>query len=401
MTRIALLSDIHFGKLSRSAEFSVPGEPIIDENTGGESLKASMVSLFRKENVKYLCVAGDLTSIGSPQEFSFCEKAILDIAKETGISKGNIIIGLGNHDVDWKISDLYNTYDSSHADYPREIVKEKYRKIAANASVINLDSITAPVKSGPAPFSGIIDNTDFIMFILNSGWCCTQNQAISRGKLDSAQLEWFKQEAALYKTDSRWKIILLHHHPFNYSYHIPNLDVSLLEEGSDFLDIAGKNGFNLVLHGHRHHPNAETDQKSGWLHPISFVCAGSLSVNSSHRSGGAIPNTLHIIELTDEVGIIKLLNYQYSPAQGWIPIPRNCPETPLDNVMMFGKLLSQSEINQSIQKLAEKNCEIKWDDLDDLQFLPFDVLNERICTQLADTHKMIGRFPDEIVLNKK
>ena len=39
MTRIALISDIHYGRFSRTAEFSVPGEKIIDENTGGESLK--------------------------------------------------------------------------------------------------------------------------------------------------------------------------------------------------------------------------------------------------------------------------------------------------------------------------------------------------------------------------
>lgn len=39
MVRIALISDIHFGKLSRTAEFSVPGEKIQDENSGGESLK--------------------------------------------------------------------------------------------------------------------------------------------------------------------------------------------------------------------------------------------------------------------------------------------------------------------------------------------------------------------------
>ena len=42
MTRVALISDIHFGLLSRTAEFSVPGDPIKDETEGGESLKNSM-----------------------------------------------------------------------------------------------------------------------------------------------------------------------------------------------------------------------------------------------------------------------------------------------------------------------------------------------------------------------
>ena len=32
MTRIALISDIHYGRFSRTAEFSVPGEKIIDDH---------------------------------------------------------------------------------------------------------------------------------------------------------------------------------------------------------------------------------------------------------------------------------------------------------------------------------------------------------------------------------
>lgn len=55
MVRIALISDIHFGKLSRTAEFSVPGEKIQDENSGGESLKNSMISVLRQEKAQYMC----------------------------------------------------------------------------------------------------------------------------------------------------------------------------------------------------------------------------------------------------------------------------------------------------------------------------------------------------------
>lgn len=401
MTRIALISDIHFGLFSRTAEFSVPGESIKDENTGGESLKDSTISLLKSENITYLCIAGDLTSLGSPHEFVFCEKAVLDIAKELGIPKRNILVGLGNHDIDWNISDLFCRFDKSDPDFPLDLVKEKYRKVAASASLINLDSIVAPPKVGPAPFSGIIENDDFVLFILNTGWCCTKEQANNPGKLSKEQLEWFNKEASNYKYSNKWKIILMHHHPFNYKYHIVCSDYSTLEEGSDFLDIAGKNGFHLVIHGHRHHPRAETNWKTGWDHPITFVCAGSFSVNASHRSGGFIPNTLHIIELTDDIGVLKLCNYQYSPAQGWIPFEANRPETPLDSVMMFGKLFDHDKINQAIQKLPD-SVELKWDTLDEcLRFMSFDDLNKRIKLHFDSTHNMIGKFPDSVFLLRK
>lgn len=143
MTRIALISDIHYGQYSRTAEFSVPGEKIKDENTGGESLKESMVSLLKHKHIEYLCVAGDLTSLGSPQEFFYCEELILDIAHQLDIQEDNILLGLGNHDIDWNITELYTKFDKSNAEFPLEMVKEQYRKVAASASLINLKKLRA------------------------------------------------------------------------------------------------------------------------------------------------------------------------------------------------------------------------------------------------------------------
>lgn len=400
MTRIALISDIHYGQYSRTVEFSVPGEKIKDENTGGESLKESMISVLKEEGIEYLCVAGDLTSLGSPQEFVYCEELILDIASQLGIQKNNILLGLGNHDIDWNITELYRQFDRSNPDFPLDLVKEQYRKIAASASLINLKGLVAPSKNGPAPFSGIIEKDSFIAFILNTGWCCTKDQASKPGKLDAAQLEWFEKEAENYKNIAKWKLILMHHHPFNYSYPVVCPDYSTLQEGSNFLDIAGKNGFNLVIHGHRHHPRAETKWKTGWDHPMTFVCAGSFAVNASHRSAGSIPNTMHIIELTDEIGTLRLRNYQYS-AKGWIPFLNNCDVTPLDGEMLFGKLFKQEEIDQAIKDLP-KNEELLWEGLEEcLRFMPYDKLNTRICSELPSSHKMIGRFPDNVILFKK
>ena len=334
--RIALISDIHYGEFSRTAEFAVPGEPIKDENVGGESLKDSTIKLLKENQVEYLCVAGDLTSKGSPQEFTFCEKLIVEIADAINIPREKILLGLGNHDVDWKISSLYNTFDSTKSGFPLEQVKEKYRKIAAHAAMLNIETIPASQNCGPAPYSGVFENECFVMFVLNTGWYCTDDQIFSHGKLDKKQLMWFEAEAKKHKSTHKWKIILMHHHPKSYSYHVPSVDISALEEGSELLEIAGENGIDLILHGHRHHPRAETTIMTGWKKPITFICAGSFAVNASHRSGGEIPNTIHIIELTAETGVLNLYNYQYAQAKGWIPINNNSQEIPLDHKMRLG-----------------------------------------------------------------
>ena len=404
MVRIALISDVHFGKFSRSNDFSVPGEYIKDENDGEVSLKDSMIKVLINNEVQYICIAGDLTSIGSPQEFIFFEKTILSIAKEIGISQERIILGLGNHDTDWKISKLCDDYiDKSVSDskFLIDLVKEKYRLIAASTSVHYIENIPEPDQKGPAPFSGIVENDDFVMFILNSGWYCTHDQLFPHGKLNSDQIDWFEFYVKKYQEDKRWKIVLMHHHPFNYSYHKPGIDISTLEEGSTFLDLAGQYGIHLVLHGHRHHPRAETTSKNEWKHPITFVCSGSLAVNASHRSNGEIPNTLHIIELNETPGILTLYNYLYSSSQGWLLIKQNCPETPLDAKMMLGKLFEEDEINRSINSLPSKKT-IKWNDLDDcLRFLPINSLNKKIKKLRSDEYNIVGHFPDNVFLFKK
>lgn len=397
MVRIALISDIHFGKFSRTEEFSVPGEPLQDTNTGGKSMKESMISILKNQNVQYICIPGDLTSMGSPQEFLFCRDMLLNLAQNLNIPKDNIFIGLGNHDTDWKIASLYENYAFSNPDFPKEIVKEQYRRIAASAPLISLESLSSPTIKGPAPYSGIIEKDEFVIFILNTGWYCTKDQLISHGKLDMSQLSWFKEQSSKYCSKQKWKIILMHHHPFNYSYPIPDWDISTLEEGSEFLETIAENHFHLILHGHRHHPRAETKVLSQCSYPITFVCAGSLSVNANHRSGGSVPNTLHIIELTDEIGVLKLLTYEYSSPQGWIPLRNNCPETPLDSSMLLGKVFSPSNIEESIQKLISVGGEATWESLDEcLKFMTFDKLNKQIRSQLDNLHKMVGNFPEDV-----
>lgn len=404
MTRIALISDIHFGAYSRTAEFSVPGEHIKDETTGGESLKDSMLTLLKGEKIDYLFIAGDLTSYGSPQEFTYCERFILEVADGLGLPKERVFLCMGNHDIDWKIADLYLPKDSSKApspDFPQDIVQEKYKRIAASVPLINIETLTPPENGCNAPFSGIIDNDDFTLFILNTGWSCTKDQSIRHGKLEKEQLSWLESAAKQYSSSPKWKIVMMHHHPFNYKYPVVSEEYSTLEEGSEFLEIVGKNGFNLVIHGHRHHPRAETHFKSDWKNPITFICAGSFAVNAEHRGHGSIPNTLHIIDLQDEIGVIRLLSYEYSLPVGWIPLKTNCAETPLDSDMLLGKLFDEDKIVESISQLKSGEL-IHWSDLEScLKFMPFSSLNEKIENQLATTHNIVGKFPDDVILLNK
>ena len=404
MVRLALISDIHFGDMASSNEFVVPGQTAKGETAGAVSMSESLIQLLEENRVQYLFVCGDLTSRAKPQEFHYCAEKILSIAKGAGIPAENIVWGVGNHDVDWNITKLAEAYKSEQSEI-HEIANQVYRLLAVNAAASAVEQIPMPQEKGPVPMSGIVETKDFVAFVLNSALYCTHDQEFSHGRLGEEQLAWFRSTAPKYTEDRRWKIVLMHHHPHNYAYHTPVADISALEDGSEFVEIAAENGIQLVLHGHRHHPRAVTRHETDWDDPITFICAGSLSVNSDHRSQGAIPNTFHIIELTDTRGVLNLFNFEYSLSEGWRPLSWNRRETPLDAKMKLGRTITAEVVESKIRSLAGFEgdyCILRWEELDeDLQYKRYAVINDKMNELLSPCFTISGKFPDIVCLIRK
>ena len=403
MSRIAILSDIHFGEFCRASSFYMPGEEIQDKSKGIYSLKEGLIELFSEMNPQYFFVAGDLTSLGNPQEFYYCEQEILDIAKRTGVECNNIFCVLGNHDIDWSISDLGINVQNVSKEVGK-IVKCKYQMIAANCAKINMEYLGKNYDAyGPAPFSGVAEKDDFVLFVLNSGRFCTRDQQFSHGKLERDQMEWFEEISREYKSDDRIKILLMHHHPTNYSYPMPGIDISTIEEGAELMEIASQNGIDIIIHGHRHHPRVETIQIKSGTKPIVMICAGSLSVNAGHRNNGEIPNTVHFLDIDKKEKYHIVYNYKFTDAEGWEKIDKYCKVTPIDNVMKVGQVFSENGVRTAVEKYKEPGDHpLYWDDLDEcLQFMTYNQLNNLFEEILGPTHNIVGKFPEQVILLKK
>lgn len=404
MITIGFISDIHYGELARSKEFTLPNQAPKGATQNEASITDGLVQLFLENRVQYLFVGGDLTSRARPQEFFHCEKKIVEIAEKANIPLQNVIVGIGNHDIDWQIAKLEALYRDS-GEEEHNIAKEGYRSVAGSVASHNMQHLLTMDEQGPVPLSGIVKNEFFIAFVLNSALFCTPDQQYSHGKLSDAQLSWFVQKANEYRDAKQWKIVLLHHHPHNYAYHKISQDISTLEEGSELLEAAGKAGIDLILHGHRHHPRAETIQKSDWSQAMTFVCGGSLSVNAEHRSNGDIPNTFHILQLSDNVGELTLLNYEYSASEGWKPLCVFRPETPLDAKMKLGRMISEEQAKQLIRDMGafdEKYRQLSWDDYaDTLQFMRIESVNQLMADTLSSKYMITGQFPKSVILIKK
>jgi len=314
---------------------------------------------------------------------------------------------LGNHDVDWRISDIAETYGEIDSNFPVDYNRKLYQKISAKIAELFLKKNSFSEK-GPAPFSGIIDKEDMIIFVLNSGWQSRRHEKIPHGKVEIKQLRWFGEKASLYRDNDAWKILLLHHHPQNYPNMNPFHDTSFLEEGSEIIQIAGESGFNIICHGHRHHPKAINNNSNDWLNPITFICAGSCSVNASKRHNGEIPNCFHIIELINGEKIVKLKNYEYSSSEGWKVLTNNRPEAPLDGVMFFCKTYSSQDREKELKKLIdEKNnregYELpEWSNLPiELKTLNYHNLNYLIRNVYNERFVVYGDYPKKVALIRR
>lgn len=410
MIKIALVSDIHFGKDSRSVDFAISGQKITDETIGGKSLYGDFETKLSEYKPDYIFCAGDLTSSGKPLEFKCCLEKLYELAEKVSVPQKNVIYCIGNHDVDWGLiahSSNKNEYENLDREFTNDescFLNNYYSGLShvwlQNMPYIEgMSSYFSSFSSvGPIPMTGLIDRDDIAIFVLNSGFLCSAAQGIIHGKITEAQLEWLECELEKQESNKKWKLIILHHHPFTYEYPITYPEYSTLEEGPELQNLCGKYGVNLVIHGHYHFPRAETKRKSGWNNPVTFISAGSLSVNQFGRLSGDIPNTFHYIQLEEYPNWLKLITYEYAIGDGWAEVTKR-KMVPLDHTMYFGALtINDMEAKEIIRKFPT-NLAIAYDSIDaSLKYISPSHLN----TLLEEVHglNLSGSFPGNIQIHK-
>lgn len=410
MVKIALLSDIHFGKDSRCSDFAIPGQQIVDDVSGGNSLYGGLESKLLEYKPDYILCTGDLTSSGKPLEFKYCLEKLYGLAEKVSVPKQNVIYCIGNHDVDWALiahSSKPEEYEKLNRDFASDesaFLSNYYSSVTHSwlqhmQYIPNIDPYHNLFSSvGPIPMTGLIERDDFVIFVLNSGFLCSSKQEIIHGKISTAQLEWLESELQNHVSTSKWKIIILHHHPFAYEYPIVYPEYSTLEEGPQLQRLCGQYGVNLVVHGHYHYPTAKTRCESGWNNPVTFISSGSLSVNQAGRMNGGIPNTFHYIQLERYPNVIKLITYEYSLGSGWHEVSSNRDALPLDHEMFFGELAVDDCTAKEFIKRFPVNTAIAYKDIDPrLKYIAPSHLNKL----LIEVHglDLSGSFPGSIKIH--
>jgi hypothetical protein len=408
---LLLLSDIHFGKLTAFPQHTC-GIPVAHAIKDAVPMKPHLVHTLKSLGLApdAILVLGDLTSIASPSEFQGSEKFVRSIAAEIGIDQKMVFFTFGNHDVDWRVSSLGKETPGFSKD-------SAYEHVASSMGSL---FVANPPKLMPGPLSGsgVFANERFTLFVANSGYYCVSEQDYRHGKLGHEQMVWLERAFTDHADDSKWRMLMIHHHPFNYPYPTLTGDISTLEEGADLLAMTGKHGIDFVCHGHRHHPKLKTTFENSWKRPVTFFCAGSFGVKESERNHGQIPNLFHIVRLETRLpnGALfgHIRSFEYAASEGWRAI-RNTKETPLDAVQWFGALVTDAELEDHarnflsfyISSLSDQQHasvmlagydqlppELRCQPLHGLNLLLKDIAGTLNC-------KVLGKYPDEVAIRKK
>jgi predicted phosphodiesterase len=403
---LLILSDIHFGRLSCSNDFALPpNNP--NEFQNAVSMKASLIEKAANSAVDAIVVTGDLTSVASPAEFIGAVQAVDEIRNGCGVAPENVFFTFGNHDTNWRICRLGD-------DTPAFPSDAEYSRVGAEIGNLFAPNV-ACANRGPIPGSGLFQRELFELIVLNTGYYCTNDQAVKHGRLGAEQLAWVTAVLAQPGDRNKWRIVVLHHHPFNLPYPMPGLDISTLEEGPELCAMMAASGVDFVVHGHRHHPVLTTELRPGWASPISFLCAGSVAVSANHRYGGEIPNLFHIVVLEGRgphnaaTGVVK--SFAYSAFTGWTPVARRAA-VPLDGEQRFGSCATSGEQRQEVVNSAQAALNASADmfvPLPEYGHLPLAIRCmgiDELCDVLASVAidlncNVVGAYPAPVYLRRK
>ena len=231
-----------------------------------ETAKLALETLKDKA-VDHLIVAGDLSNLALPGEFSAVKSVLNTYFEDTQMT-----IVPGNHDF-----------------YTRESLKaRRFEQMIYAKRPGDLDLGTDAVW----PFVDI--RGDVALIGLNSAQ--PRPWFVAAGRLGETQLEALEHALARPELSGKFKIVVLHHHLFQVVM-TPGESLRCLEDRERLLDICQKGGVGLIVHGHNH------DYSFRYEKPVLICEAGSCSVCRFKRDVRAGKFNIYTIEAGQLSGV--------------------------------------------------------------------------------------------------
>jgi HEAT repeat protein len=320
------LSDLHFGTVESA-------------NLWANQLAADLTHELSHPPLDALIISGDIANFATPEEYTATQTFLTHIQQDFPLSKDQIIIVPGNHDIDWQVAKkAYRLVDRDDCKEPlidgnyipigdgTEAVRlrdqEEYHQRFANFSNF-YQSIkgTSYLLDYAQQFTlDHLPQQNLLILGLNSAWNLdhhfTTRVSINMEALTNALTQIHRNKE---KYDNCRKIAVWHH-PLDSPYTDRITD-------QEFLEQLAVNGFRLFLHGHVH--KAETNQfrydMSIAGRKLDRICAGTFGAPTHERSE-AIPWQYNLLQFNGDTLTVRTRkreseNGAWTPDTRWLQGP--------------------------------------------------------------------------------
>lgn len=340
MPRIAVVSDLHChmnGASSPACSYIISDAPRIDSRRHPVEALAELVKNEPYFNgIDLLLCPGDLANQIDPQGIYSGWQTLQEIGYILGAPP--LIATLGNHDID-----SHEKHDCARSD-PLFFGKSLGSRFPSN----DRDANSRYWSEG---FHSHLFEDLFILNV-NSTHGFNKQPRCKRGGVTDLQRQGIERhlEQNLQEMNNRAKVLLCHHHPIAHEeLNAGNED--LMDQGSLLIDILAKYNFNLVVHGHKHHPRLkETSSSYG---RITVLAAGSFSSILTGELAQFSQNLFHVIDI-DKTGKGEIKSWKFRLTEGWTPADWSSSNIP--SISGFGFQGDISVLVDQIDKwLTERN----------------------------------------------
>ncbi|MCP4350178.1 MAG: hypothetical protein GY795_32275 [Desulfobacterales bacterium] len=347
------LSDLHFGTDENA------------ENWFGQ-LAADLTKELSCTRLDIVILSGDIGNKSDPSEYATAIQFITDLKNEFGLSREQIVIVPGNHDLNWQLAkkayrpERREDYEGpisensiiDKGEYVEVLDHEKYKSRFKHFSNF-YQTVTGKPYSLEYDQQGIIyhfPEKNLLILGLNSAWQLDYHYK-SRSDINPAAinhaLEQIRHNQEYKKCCLKFAVW---HHPINSSCNAPITD-------RDFLERLALADFRIAIHGHIHKSDNSLykyDQSAGGR-KLDIICAGTFGAPVREWNSGH-PLQYNLLKLKENKLIVetrcrKALNGAWKPYAEWTqgagadPLPR------------YEIILNQEQNEKSSEKKPEQQPE--------------------------------------------
>lgn len=381
---LAVMSDLHIGLAARSKDIC-PKPPRNRrkersryERKVEDNFRQNFIDFIQSNNLSadYLILPGDITDSAQPREVHLASEFIIQVADALHVSQDKILFTPGNHDVDWTV---FDPNDDTGIRWG-----QRYDPIGHNNYAFRpiIEQGDGDILS--APYFIVWEFDDLLVVAYNSSSHDTPSpkEAIHHGLADQNHIYAIRERLTQWEqTDGRIRLFMVHHHMIDFNSPMPNSpDFSLMTNSDGLLSLLHDFEFDLIIHGHKHHPRFDTHSTQTHSH-IPILCSGSLSVEIDTQWSGTIDNQFHMITFNGRAGEENLLtgiitSWSNNRVRGWIPSEELT--SGIHHVIPFGSYVMPHELDRRldpfIRQWLEHHDHILWrnivEEFPDLEHLP-------------------------------